>query len=1320
MKKNLNYISLFIIALLIIFGLKENVYASTKTGGVHGQVTTSNCLNCGGTTSSKTTKKYSFSDFGMTVYTPNTYWYNNGTFYAHTENGTGLYMYCLDATLNGYYKLYAKRFLFDEVTPYIYAQDLATMHILTTNAAYMTKSTALRAIMTIFGSNRSGSYTSNGAEALEKSYFGLAYKWITSDASIKKSYETIYNEFSAGAIKSLNELKVYQGYYIEDTNNYTNTAKKIFSEALAEAAAYVKSITESDENKPTVTQVSSVSGVPKVESSGGKQSITIQNIKTIKLNNFSNNDESWFSFDKLAYKNLLENLGVNSQPVISSIIIDGKAICDRSNCNSLLGVNLFTKSSTINTIEIAIDFTGYQSSNNSNENVLKCGSQPMEYYLTYSYYDEKFGNSFINEYKDYLGIVWYSGKTNVDTGASTQRFITIENLTGGSGGSNEGEKKYESGKIEDSVTLIGPCSCYDLYDECMAEINKTGDMYGAACQELYESGCCVEIGEKCEAGNEIACQQYDEFCTAPKECDELDELCQAGDKDACDKYAKYCTKLKDCEDLNKECEQGNEEACQEYDEYCTEEGKSPYQCLTTVENFDCCDADNNLIISTLDNHEVKISGPEDVYTCFVSQIDKQVSLNGDKGTERITGTADDENNSYTLIDDNKYCLVSCKEDYIMTMPTAKLVNAGRYFTFSAAVDGTKTCYTNTINRELYNKDIIDAQKNLADTYNTYRKWYELYHNGNITPVSSSYPSSCTCDSHGCGPSCSSSSYYPNWKATATVNDWQTVISENEANGQISINVWANGVSASYVYEETIGAQTYSCPGGSWTTTSCSGTGTNRTCSTSHHSCSGGSSTYYTGTRVVHTEADFRNYLKGQMDNAEKALKDAQDKYKNIISQYNGCSDWDMNIEYEPEIYYDYEEDYIADKYNNYGDMDLIMSGTSKDNWYCNSNVSSSGYENKANLIGTNYDKCTNSTSDNTIYTQMNYMYCTTSGCSLKHENISNARYKKMTSTISAKYVPSTLFYNVYPSGEILDKDEGENNENAVALENELPVSLNTKRGIYKYTVNMKNLGEFYNQDGKLGRLIGGNTAVINKKDYADYVNDNGYVEYACSYLVNMGITEEDTIVCDFDTTCKDGNCIADCIGPNCDKDCDGDDCIADCIGAGCIYDSNAGTSLLEKVVSLNNLFPNGTNSYNWNRDANTKASTTIEEIEEAGESVFDSEPILSVTITPSVAKAIKEYNDDAESDGGYSNNTLSCYALGGYEEIACYSNFISNLIGGKVTYEGTNYINNSSIVNNRSLIMGNNYRTVTDENTKYFTTWSTDISEDKMIGPSWK
>ncbi len=841
----------------------------------------------------------------------------------------------------------------------------------------------------------------------------------------------------------------------------------------------------------------------------------------------------------------------------------------------------------------------------------------------------------------------------------SQRYLSIEKA-----GENSNEATWKS---EYETYLIDACDCDDLIEACIA----SGNINSSECDELFEADC----GE--------------------------------------------------CAELQVECAFGDEEACKEYGAVCEVE------CGTTVDNFNCCDVNNNLIISPLDDHDVYISGPENVKACFVDQIDGQIALEGEDGNaEQAVGAKDEEGNSYT-IDKNRYCLVSCKEDYKMTMPTAKLVNAGRYFTFKAAVEGTKTCYTNTIDRELYNKDIIAKEKAITEAYNEYRKWYELYHNGNIVPVSGSYTSSCSCGAHNCGPNCSSTSYYPNWRATATVDDWQTVTGENEATGLISVRSGANGVSATYTYQRPIGAHSSSCSGGSWTVSVCTGRDENGKC-TSHgreeRSCPGGTRTYYTGTEVVHTEADFRNYLRSQMVSAQGRLEEAQKDYEDVIRQYNECSEWDSEIQYDPEVYYDYEESYLNDLGYNKGEMDKIISNVSNSEWYCNSNVTSSGNETKAELTGLEYDSCSLRNSSSQRYTTINYYYCDINGCGTNRpgsaRKISDARYKKVMSSIDAEYIPSTLFYNIYPSGEITNKKA----DNNVALENGLPVALNTKRGIYKYTVNMTNLGEYYDtgnvfensKGGDTGRLIGGKGAVINRDEYGEFVDANGTVQYACSYLVNMGITDGDTVICDFDTECSGDDCIADCIGPNCDYECTGEDCIADCIGAGCIYDSDAGTSLIERVVSLSNLFPNGTNSYNWNRDFNPKAEETITEIQEAGNSVYDEDPILSVTITPSVARAIKQYNDKAESDGGYSNSTLACYALDGYEEIACYSSFIDGLVNGYIEYDGVNYINNIDVVNSRSLIMGHDYRIVGDNNTKYFTTWNGKISEEDMLGPSWK
>ena len=733
-----------------------------------------------------------------------------------------------------------------------------------------------------------------------------------------------------------------------------------------------------------------------------------------------------------------------------------------------------------------------------------------------------------------------------------------------------------------------------------------------------------------------------------------------------------------CDILLEECQNNpGSDACDEYDALCDA------TCTTTVENFECCDANNNLIIATTDNHPVNIKGPQNAEVCFVEKIDAQVDQEGN--ASGVEGTKDEEGNTYKL-DQNRYCVVSCKEDYMMEMPTAKLVNAGRYFTFSAAVEGTKTCYTNTIDRDLYNDDIRAAQERLVKAYNVWSRYYAF----EITPFTEreTHENSISVDCHweSCAtfenPNCRTCS-----SSSRTCTPYETAHKDVEYE--------------TYDYEGNLTMASEDIEFGYTTARSCS--------------CGGGTGSCGTN---VSPESDYESQFGGLLEQAAEELSEAQENYNNIIENYKYCTDWETEIEYDPEIYYDYEEDYLADFYNNYGQMIENITNSNTTDWYCNGSASGM-YNYTYGTINSVYDEQNCFGSNTHTTTTIQYVYCTHSGsngCYFKSEQIPNASYKKIISTVDASYVPSTLFYNVYPSGEITDTPADDN----VALENSLPVSLSTKRGIYEYSIKLDNLGEYYDS-GNTGRLIGGTNAVINQQDYAEFFDENGEVQYVCAYLVNMGKEEDYTIVCDWDQ-CQDGDCTVNCVGPGCDDVCDGNDCIASCIGAGCIYDVDAGSSLIERVVSLSNLFPNGTDSYNWNRDLNEKAEVTIDEIEEVGNDIYNGEPILSITLTPSATRAIRAYNDEAEryNRGGYSNSTLSCYALDGYEEIACYSSFITNLINGNVSYGDETYATGLDIINDRSLIMGNNYRTVSDDNFRYFTIWNSGISEDDMIGPSWK
>ncbi|MCM1053157.1 MAG: hypothetical protein NC483_04205 [Ruminococcus sp.] len=817
------------------------------------------------------------------------------------------------------------------------------------------------------------------------------------------------------------------------------------------------------------------------------------------------------------------------------------------------------------------------------------------------------------KFKDYIGTIWYSDDPE------EQRYVGIEKV---------GEANDDSISLEEitkyETYLIDACSCTDLAEDCRQEATTTGNLNGQACTDLIEADC----GE--------------------------------------------------CELLKIQCDVFHDQtACTKVDTVCD------FTCETQVDTFECCE-DNLLMVSEMDNKEVSILGPgpdnsksDNIKACFVSKIDEQCKNNDNNCTN--TKTVDEKDNSYALskMNDNKYCTVSCKEDYKMTMPTARIVNAGRYFTFKAKVEGTKVCYTNTINREKYKEDIIAAQERMIKAYNNYQFWLA---------ASKATPEASTGNCGSCSGTGAAITYNHHVNTTApmiTYNVRQTNggygdnISITNYNATQSVNV------TSPVTNSCTGSQTCTCtppPGGT-----CSNWTVSPTPETND------------------TLASLTSHISTELKNAEDEVGKAEDNYHNIINDFRKCTDdtWNSEMNYNPSVYYDYnEKDYMNKLVNKNDNMEEFSKteNNNKEDWYCVGE----------NSIDNNYDSCSTGAKNSrqsTLATKQ-YIYCVKERCYIEtdtnYNQISEASYVKRTSEVSATYRPKTLFYNVYPSGEITVNKADDN----VEITNGLPVALGTQRGIYKYTVNIEKLGEFYDRDNgdNLGRYIGGG---------AKAVVDPAKLVYNCAYLVN--IPKTDGWICDFDDTCTD-DCISNCIGPNCPGYCDGDDCVSDCIGMGCIYDSGAGTSMVERTVSLNNLFPNGTTSYNWDAGVNRKANDTVDEIESLGNSVYDSEPILSITIDPSTARDIKIYNDKAEDEnnnggGGYSNSTMSCYKIGDYEEVACYSSFITELLGG--TY-GRN------VVNDKSLIKQNGYRAVGDNNTGYFTLWNGQPSEDKMLGPSWK
>ena len=1229
MKKILKSISLFAITIMAGCLFISHVNAETRYGSVH-----TSGVTPGSTTTTKTSTHQPLQDLGQIVIKKEngevTEYRGSMPFYIHSESGTGLPFYCLDANLNGFGTLKATRFLLGDFEDNVYSYDLAVMHVMLSDASYEIKSLVIRTLTATWNHGRSGSGVgvTEDSMALTSAYYGIAYDWITSDSGIRASYDTIAGSFSSGIISTLSSLSSRsKGYTFNDAMVGRDQAKQLFAEALEIAAEYLSG----DGTTQVVEEPASSWSTYQVEEREYGEYHSFQTTQTFTLKNFTNDGNASFVIDTLEYEEALEDLGVIDQPRIVGIKINGTDYTNNwGSFYGAIGQNLLEPLNSSNaitdeiTIEITIEFFGATNVPEELQGTygnLNCGQQPMKWHMDYTYNDTGLNG----EYSDYLGVVWEATRNDGDS--EHQRFVSIEPID------NAEENEGVSDSVNGEVSLIDGCNCDDLVDACIA----SGSLDSEECDELFEADC--------------------------GECDELYVECKLGDRTACDTYRETCSA----------------------------------KCESDVSTFECCTADGQwLEISQSDNIDAYIHGPDEPTMCFVNKVDNQ--KDEEDGYLDAEGIKDDVDNSYTEIKGKKYCLVSCKEDYNMSMPAAKLVNAGRYFTFNAAIDGTKTCYTNTIDRELYNEDIIEIQKRIYTAYNGYIRYWTALNQGH--PHSEELEEIVT----SCTPNCNRNTettgqYIPG----ATTDPFDYVIYEpdfDENTGQVtSLNpqkVTGDVISQdSKVTPNTNGP--ISCP--------YKYLGPDGKEHTGHRdkSCTWYSYEEYTG-------EDLRTDLEKEMNGYKTALETALADYKAAIEEYNSCSEWSSEIKYKPDVYYDYEEDYLADHYNNRGEMDPTVESKNNSEWYCNGNFTSFVDYGK---INNEYDQCNNSTGYQTH--EMTYIICDPDKreCKEDKKQMSDATYKKVTSQISVTYKPATMFYNEYPSGMVGPIDDMPD-QNAIPIENALPVALDTARGIYEYSVHVNNLGEYYDQSGEdnLGRLVGNGShdSVVNDGSFDVYLGDDGSIQYMCAYLVNMGTMDEDfNIVCDWDN-CEDGDCTSNCVGPNCetgDEECYGEDCVSKCIGAGCIYDSYAGSSLLERVISLNNLFPNGTDSYNWNREVNEKAAETIDQIEDAGNAIYDEEPILSVTISPSTAREIKAYNDDAESDGGYSNSTLICESVGGYDMIGCYSTFIDDLIDG---------VYGSDIINDRSLIMGGSYRS---NSSNYFKLWDGTIDAASMLGPSW-
>ncbi|MEG2028710.1 MAG: hypothetical protein RR050_02390 [Bacilli bacterium] len=669
-----------------------------------------------------------------------------------------------------------------------------------------------------------------------------------------------------------------------------------------------------------------------------------------------------------------------------------------------------------------------------------------------------------------------------------------------------------------------------------------------------------------------------------------------------------------------------------------------------------------------------------------------------KITKCILGKTDDAGNTYQLSStnggvDNSYCEVFCKEDYSsITLNKAVFnVTCGGYFKLKANVKGSKDCYTSSnktdfsINKEQYLEDIKNVQVNMISVFNEI-KMYEAAIAKGYKP---SFSSCASCNGGG--------GSYTNW-----------LLSGNYTGKVITFNNEGIGYTTNQSFPYNFDAYGDS---GSCSYVSCGKDGKDSCCS----SCSG-------------CKDGIQVNLSGLLSSAKQKLTEYQDKYKDIIRNYNSCTTkWTNDFNFDQTVGFEYDQESYYKLLNESDPSNrlLIKNGSESKNSsikVCLGSINNE-YDCKDGfkIIYSNDSSVDNfyyNSDYKNVFSSNNYVYCTDKSCENINVSVSNASYVKKSVEKEQNYITPTVFYQLYPSGKITTYEHADKGLQASPLFNGLPISPNTVGGgVFKLKIS--NLGEFY-ENGDNGRLIDfeGNRetdSVAYKQHENNTVIFNG--EYICYYY--SPCRPDDCPHCDFG-----------CVGEKCEFElCD--NCVIGCIN--CMFDLNE-LQLNFKTISTNNI--NSANrefGYNWNINTKlpalsllaNKATTTIEEINEKNDTIYDDKETdndtslaFSIKMTPNVTNYIKSQNEtiNKENIGGYGNNSLTCYEYNDgtkkYDNLFCYSGFIDDLIKNPGFKDLILTPRRENNINNRKSNPNNN---------KYWTPWNGYQYEENIIGgPAWK
>ena len=342
---------------------------------------------------------------------------------------------------------------------------------------------------------------------------------------------------------------------------------------------------------------------------------------------------------------------------------------------------------------------------------------------------------------------------------------------------------------------------------------------------------------------------------------------------------------------------------------------------------------------------------------------------------------------------------------------------------------------------------------------------------------------------------------------------------------------------------------------------------------------------------------------------KNAFDELQEKLKNTIEYMEECYKWINDLCLDPEVTFDYEEQYVTDI--NYERVDGNRTS------FPSSNAT---YSDDKEMDTKTYPADSGAALENISYAFCNETTCSNALEPGQAENIStlvtHLYYRKIEANGSAEYANTQSFQTNYPTGSIdTVSDPSALRPNYSYLGLVFPVALNTPYGVYSWTLNFSKLGQYNDYVGgcSLGRL---DTVIAALGQTTD-----ANLEYVCVYVVD----------CD--------DCDYDCVGPGCviDEEPSCPDCDVTCDD--CVFNGD-GDTFIYSEKSVNDIDANNNIGNNWKTE---KGLATQEEIEQMGESVYiDAEYVY--VMTPQDQKRLQDYN---RITGTYVEEHLNYHELGG-------------------------------------------------------------------------